>query len=239
MRRHADDPLTRRQQRLLEPPRDVPAVLDRPHPLLIQATRPPHRGQMPGIVRLDLPAAADPAGALIARRQRVRALSRVRPDHDHVPRPLVWLTPNEADLRRTTVTQGESHASIKSRRRSSDGGGRHKLDRSGQSSRHSSRESARRQPEDLPVGSDVTAQTAGHFDSDRSLGRPEPSRSAGSVFVRAAAAELGLGVSISAVPLCGSDGVAGPVSRTSIGRRLWRALSRLDLERALSPMLVS
>ena len=36
---------------------------------------------------------------------------------------------------------------------------RHKLYRSGQSSRHSSRESARRQPEDLPDASDVTAQT--------------------------------------------------------------------------------
>jgi transposase len=30
------DPLARGQQRLLEPPRDVPAVLDRPHPLLTQ-----------------------------------------------------------------------------------------------------------------------------------------------------------------------------------------------------------
>jgi hypothetical protein len=30
---------------------------------------------------------------------------------------------------------------------------------------------SRRQPEDLPVGSDVTAQTAADFDSDRSLKR--------------------------------------------------------------------
>ena len=36
------------------------------------------------------------------------------------------------------------------------------------SSRRRSRESARRQPKDLPVGSDVTAQTADHFASDRS-----------------------------------------------------------------------
>jgi hypothetical protein len=32
----------------------------------------------------------------------------VRPDHDHACRPFVWLTPNEADLRRTTLTRGEA-----------------------------------------------------------------------------------------------------------------------------------
>ena len=79
---------------------------------------------MPRIVRLDLPAPAHPARSFVDRRERVRALVRARPDHDHMTVPFVWLTPNEADLRRTTVTQGESHASIKSRRRSSDGGGR-------------------------------------------------------------------------------------------------------------------
>src|SRR5436309_15922603 len=34
------------------------------------------------------------------------------------------------------------------------------------SSRRNRQESARRQPEDLPLGSDVTAQTADHSDSD-------------------------------------------------------------------------
>jgi hypothetical protein len=55
--------------------------------------------------------------------------------------------------------------------------------------------------------------------STQQSGRGRNCRRGCSFFVRAAAAELGLGVSISAVPLCGSDGVAGPVSRTSIGRR--------------------
>ena len=87
MRRHAHDPLARGQQRLLKPPRTRPAVLDRPHPPVIQATSPPDRGQMTGIVSLDLPAAAHAAGSLVDRRQRVRALVRVRSDHDHMTVP--------------------------------------------------------------------------------------------------------------------------------------------------------
>jgi hypothetical protein len=42
------------------------------------------------------------------------------------------------------------------------------------SSRRRSRESARRQPKDLPVASDVTAQTTNNSDSDRSLRRRHP-----------------------------------------------------------------
>ena len=60
VRRDAHDPLAGGQQRLLEPARDVPAVLDRPHALLIQAARPPDRGQMPG------------SSALISRLPRTR-----------------------------------------------------------------------------------------------------------------------------------------------------------------------
>jgi hypothetical protein len=132
VRRYPHDPLAYGQQRLLEPARDVPAVLKRPHALPIQAPSPPDRGQMPRLVSLDLAAAANPTGPPIHRRQGVRALVRVRTDHDHVHRPFVWLITDEADLRRTTVTRGECHAPIKSRRRSSGGGGRHKLCRSGQ-----------------------------------------------------------------------------------------------------------
>jgi len=36
----------------------------------------------------------------------VGLLVRVRPDHDHVQRPFVWLTTDEADFRRTNVTRG-------------------------------------------------------------------------------------------------------------------------------------
>lgn len=66
MRRDPEDPLAGGQQRLLKPAGDVPAVLERPHPILIQTRRPPDRGQMPGIVSLDLPAPANPAGSSTA-----------------------------------------------------------------------------------------------------------------------------------------------------------------------------
>src|SRR5687767_4286131 len=108
VRRHAHDPLTGRDQHLLEPPRDVPAVLDRPHPLVIQPTRPAHRGQMPLLLRLDLAGAALPAGPRVDRRQRMSALVHVRSNHDHLHRPFDWLNTDEAELRRTTVTWGDA-----------------------------------------------------------------------------------------------------------------------------------
>ena len=87
MRRDPHDPLAGRDQRLLEPLGDVPAVLDRPHTIVIQVTRPADRGQMSGIVSCDLAVAAHLAGAVVDRRQRVRPLVRVRPDHDHMTVP--------------------------------------------------------------------------------------------------------------------------------------------------------
>ena len=87
MRRDSHHPLTSRQQRLLEPPRNRAAVLERPDALLIEAARPPGRGQVSGLVGLDLPLAAHPAGSRLDRRQRVRPLVRVRPDHDHLHVP--------------------------------------------------------------------------------------------------------------------------------------------------------
>ena len=87
MRRNPHDPLARRQQRLLEAPGDMPAVLDRPHPLLVQAARPPDRGQMPWLISLDLSRPAHTTGPPIDSRQRMRPLVRVRPDHDHMTVP--------------------------------------------------------------------------------------------------------------------------------------------------------
>jgi len=75
------------EQRLLKPTRNRPTVLDRPHPLLIQATSPLDRGKMPSFLGLDLPLSAHSARSLVDRRQRVRALVRVRPDHDHCTVP--------------------------------------------------------------------------------------------------------------------------------------------------------
>jgi hypothetical protein len=108
VRSDADDQLPGRDQRLLEPPRDVPAVLDRPDAFLIQPTRPAHRRQMARLLGLDLAGAALAARPRVDRRQRVPALVRVRPDHDHLHRPFVWLSTDEADLRRTTVTGGDA-----------------------------------------------------------------------------------------------------------------------------------
>jgi hypothetical protein len=80
-----------------------------------------------GLARLALPLArgthplrCHPDDPLAGGQQRLLKAPGDVPD-----RPFVWLTPNEADLRRTTATQGESHASIKSRRWSSGGDGRH------------------------------------------------------------------------------------------------------------------
>ena len=64
---NAHDPLAGGQQRLLEPARDLPAVLDRPHPLLIEPARPLDRGQVPRLVRVDLTRAADLARPLVDR----------------------------------------------------------------------------------------------------------------------------------------------------------------------------
>src|SRR5437763_9506953 len=67
----------------------MPAVLSRPHPLTIELARPPYRRQMPGVIGLDLPTAADSARALVDRCKRVRPLVRLRSDPDHVHRPFV------------------------------------------------------------------------------------------------------------------------------------------------------
>ena len=156
VRRHPHNPLARRQQRLLEPARTRPAVLDRPHALLVKLARPAHRGKVPRLLRLDLAAAADLAGSVIDRRQRMRSLVRVRSDHDHACRPFVWVTPNEADLRRTTVTRGE--ATLLSSHAGDPRTAAGDTSFAGQAwqSRRNRHESARRQPEDLPLRSDVT-----------------------------------------------------------------------------------
>src|SRR5207302_11367007 len=55
--------------------------------------RPAQGGVMPGLVGLHLQLPADTAGPVLDRRERMRALVRVRPDHDHSHRPFVWMTP--------------------------------------------------------------------------------------------------------------------------------------------------
>jgi hypothetical protein len=53
---------------------------------------------MSGVLSLDFPVATDPAGAVINGRERMRALVRVHPNHDHVDRPFVLVDADEADL---------------------------------------------------------------------------------------------------------------------------------------------
>ena len=83
LRRDADHPLTGRDQRLFKTPRDVPAILDRPHSLIAELPGPPQRVEMPAIRGSDLLDRGLPAGALLDRREHVGPLVRVRSDHDH------------------------------------------------------------------------------------------------------------------------------------------------------------
>jgi hypothetical protein len=86
-RRDPNHPLAAGDQKPLEGPRHVPAVLQRPHPIRAESARPPQHGIEP--------ASAHRGGLLIehlARRrgdsgERVRALVHVRTEHDHQLRP--------------------------------------------------------------------------------------------------------------------------------------------------------
>ena len=84
MRRHTNDALTCGDKALLKAPRDVPAILDRPHALVIQVTRPAQRVDVPALVGVNLAGATYAPGAIVDSRKRVCVLVRVRPDHDHL-----------------------------------------------------------------------------------------------------------------------------------------------------------
>jgi hypothetical protein len=70
----------------------MPAVLDRPHPLAGELARPAQRFEMPGLASSDRALAQDLASSRIHGHQRVVALVRIRPDHDHLHRPFVWMS---------------------------------------------------------------------------------------------------------------------------------------------------
>ena len=159
VRRHAHDPLAGRDQGLLEPPRDMPTVLNRPHPLVVQPARPTHRRQMPLLVGLDLAGAAPPAGPRVDGRQRVRALVRVRPDHDHPPPSLRLVEHRRSGSPADRSHSGRCHAPIRSHRRSSGGGGRHNLRQSDQPVDKQSQSQPAAKPENQPQQPDLTAQT--------------------------------------------------------------------------------
>src|SRR4051794_39370968 len=68
----------------------MPAVLKRPHPLAADAARPAQQLTERATRRGHRHVTERPARRLTNRRERVRALMRVRPDHDHLHRPRVW-----------------------------------------------------------------------------------------------------------------------------------------------------
>ena len=149
-------PLTRRNSACSNraKPRGSP---ERPDALLIEAARPPGRGQVPG------------SSALISRWPRTRpvpastAASACDPLCVSAPITIICTVPSlvdtgEADLRRTAVTGGDATLLLGHAEGPRAAAATEALPvRPGR--RRSTRESARRQPENQPKRSDVTAQT--------------------------------------------------------------------------------
>src|SRR5262245_8496478 len=86
----------------------MPAVLDRPHTRGGEPMRPAQRLEMSRLASSDRALAQNLARPRVHRHQRVVALVRIRPDHDHLHRPFVWMSTDEADLRRTNLTGGDA-----------------------------------------------------------------------------------------------------------------------------------
>ena len=157
LRRHAHDPLAAREQEALQrartragsprSPTPAPAAEPaRPQQQIIKRPAPGPHGHV----------SEHPAGRRVDRRQRVRALVGVRPEHDHLHRPFVGI-PNER-IAGGHISVGAMPRSYQVTPGSSDGGGRHNHRQSGPTARHQAYESARRRTEDLPVEPDATAR---------------------------------------------------------------------------------
>ena len=87
VRRDPQHPLAAGDQKPLQTPGDMPAVLKRPDPLAIKAARPPQQRIEPAPADLDGLLAQQLAGRGRDRGDRVRTLVSVRAKHDHGPRP--------------------------------------------------------------------------------------------------------------------------------------------------------
>jgi len=72
-----------REQEPLQRAGDVPAVLDRPHPLAAMAARPDQQRVEGSPPRGDRLLVEQATGRRVDGRDGVRALMRVRADHDH------------------------------------------------------------------------------------------------------------------------------------------------------------
>jgi hypothetical protein len=83
-RRHPHHALALTNQTALQAPRHMPAVLERPHPLPApKGVRLPPPGKHALGVRAHRARRHDPARRRLHRSERMRALVRVRADHDH------------------------------------------------------------------------------------------------------------------------------------------------------------
>ena len=142
------------EQKPLERARDVPAVLQRPHPLVAQAARPRPAPRKPALADRDRLLAQQLAGARADRGDGVRALVHVRTEHDHHRRPL---SPRlKVDARRTRLAWGRCHAPIKSRQDIPTGDERHSESQSGQHGRQPEKRVSSPPVGTLSSASDVT-----------------------------------------------------------------------------------
>jgi hypothetical protein len=119
---HAHDPLAGGQQRLLEPARDLPTVLDRPHALIIEPARPFDRGQVPRLVRVDLTMTANLARPSSTAESACVRLCVSVPITIICIVPSFGLTTDGADLRRTT-SLGANATLLSGHAEGSSGGG--------------------------------------------------------------------------------------------------------------------
>jgi hypothetical protein len=135
-------PLAALDQKPLQDRRDVPAVLKRPHPLAVEAARPPQQRAEPAPADRDGLLAQQLAGRCRDGGDRVRTLVSVRAEHDHA---LVLLLILQGGRLADTACWRRCHASIKSRQTSPTGDERQNKSRSDRrSGRQPQRESARR-----------------------------------------------------------------------------------------------
>ena len=88
LRRHPHDALAARDQKALQAPGHVPAVLQRPHPLAAETARPAHQHIEPVRVRGCRPHPTRHASRRLDRTTRDRALVRIAAQHHHVTVPL-------------------------------------------------------------------------------------------------------------------------------------------------------
>jgi hypothetical protein len=104
MRRDPQHPLTAPDEKPLQRPGHVPAVLQRPHTVGVEAARPPQQRAEPAPTDRDRSLAEQLTGSGRDRRDRVRTLVSARAEHDHCPRPP--LDPLGADVWWTRLARG-------------------------------------------------------------------------------------------------------------------------------------